>query len=149
MNDVIAQINLQLPILAAGSSPLPAAIMKQGVFGGKVSPDTRIYLLPESSAFSKTRAVTAHVNGSGGTIQTPARLLSGIGASLNTLSSEAVEAFHKDVLPQLSTLTKTRTTITVGSFYDLTILVRSSTSLVFIYTPVGVTPPSEAETLGL
>ncbi|MFC6091121.1 hypothetical protein [Saccharothrix lopnurensis] len=146
---MIDQINLQLPILADESSPLPTTVVKQGIFGGKVTPVTEIYLLPESSAFSKTRAVTVYVKGRNGTVQTPARLLSGIGASLNTLSSEAVEAFHKDALPQLSMLTKVRTTITVGSFYDLTILVRSSTSLTFIYTPVGATPPSEAETLGL
>ncbi|MFE2752691.1 hypothetical protein ACFXGA_11895 [Actinosynnema sp. NPDC059335] len=146
---MIDQINLQLPLLATGSSPLPTTIAKPGVFGGKVTPVTEIYLLPESSAFSKTRAVTAHVTGNNGTVQTPARLLSGIGASLNTLSSEALEAFQRDALPQLSMLTKTRTTITVGSFYDLTILVRGSTSLTFIYTPVGTTPPSEAETLGL
>ncbi|WP_158846232.1 hypothetical protein [Saccharothrix deserti] len=146
---MITQINLQLPILTDDSSPLPTTIVKEGVFGGRATSNTKIYLLPESSAFSKTRAVTAHVTGSGGSVQTPARLLSGIGASLNTLSSDAVEAFQKDALPRLSMLTQSRTTITVGSFYDLTILVRSSTSLTFIYTPIGTTPPSEAETLGL
>ena len=76
-------------------------------------------------------------------MSTPARLLSGIGASLFAMSADAVAAFGEDVLPKLSVLDQTRTTITVGSFYDLTIVVVDSNTLTFVFTPVGVPPAAD------
>lgn len=115
VNDVITQINVQLPILIeeGSSTPLPAEIKLDGTFGGPTA----------------------------GSLFTPARLLSGIGAALYSLSSDAVAAFGDDVLPQLATLDEMRTTITIGHFYDLTIVVVDSSELTYTFTPIGVAPP--------
>jgi hypothetical protein len=67
----------------------------------------------------------------------------GIGASLYALSTDAITAFGEDVLPRLSALDQSRTTITVGSFYDLTIVVVNSSKLTYIFTPVGVAPAAD------
>lgn len=146
--DTITALNMQLPVLHDGATPLPTTVRPGGVFGGKTTPDIAIYLLPQNSAFSKVQVVTVHVAGSGGAFQTPARLLSGVGASLYELSAEAVEAFHRDALPKLSTITQVRTKVTVGRFYDLTVVLQGSSSLAFVFTPVGVEPSVDHETLG-
>lgn len=140
VNDMITQLNLQLPILIEdeATTPLPQAIRPDGRFGGQVTASTEIYLVPQGNAFEPVAAVTVRKQGSGGTFSTPARLLSGVGASLYSLSVEAVDAFSADALPQLGALADTRTTITVGTFYDLTIVVASPTELAFTFTPVGV-----------
>ena len=145
VNDLIAQINLQLPLLAEDESPasIPLAISADGTFGGQVTSDTEICIVPEGNAFEPVSAVVVRTEGTGGSVPTPARLLSGIGASLYAMSVDAVTAFSDDVLPRLSVLEQTRTTITVGSFYDLTIVVVDPNRLSFIYTPVGVAPPAD------
>lgn len=144
VHDVIAQVNLQLPLLIEEkqSTPLPTGIGPDGSFGGQVTASTHIRLLPSGNAFEPVLAVVTRVVGSAGSMQTPARLLSGIGASLHSLSADAVSAFGRDALPRLATLTETRTTITVGTFYDLTITVMSPAELVFVMTPVGVRAPA-------
>ncbi|WP_143261557.1 hypothetical protein [Allokutzneria sp. NRRL B-24872] len=150
MNDVLAQINLQLPLIAEGATKLPTSVVRDGVFGGAVTRSAEIYLLSSAGhAFSPLRAATVRVSGSGGTVQTPARLLSGIGVSLFALDVDAVDAFRRDALPRLSLIAETRTKITVGSYYDLTVTVLSPSSLAFVFTPVGVVPPPGAESLGV
>jgi hypothetical protein len=145
INDVIAQLNLQLPLLISdeASTPLPVTISADGTFGGPVTSDTEIRLVPVGNAFEPVSAIVVRVTGTAGTVHTPARLLSGVGASLHSLSADAITAFGRDVLPQLSTLHQNRTTITVGSFYDLTIVVVGPSMLTYIFTPVGVTPPTD------
>lgn len=145
VNDFIEQINLQLPLLVEDESPtsLPVAISADGTFGGQVTSNTEIRVIPEGNAFEPVSAVVVRTKGTAGSMSTPARLLSGIGASLYAMSADAVTAFGEDVLPQLSVLDQTRTTITVGSFYDLTIVVVDSNKLTFIFTPVGVAPPAD------
>jgi hypothetical protein len=150
VHDVITQLNLQLPILvdAEVSTKLPVAVLHDGVFGGPVTRSAEIYLQSSANAFSPLRAVTVRVTGASGSVQTPARLLSGVGVSLYALSAEVADAFRKDALPRLSTITQTRTTITVGTFYDLTVVVLSQSELAFIFTPIGVSPPPGVENLG-
>jgi hypothetical protein len=150
VNDVISQVNLQLSMLVDGgaATKLPVTVLKNGVFGGPVTRSVDIYLLSSSNAFSPVRAITLRVRSAGGPVQTPTRLLSGIGASLYALSRDAVESFRNDALPRLSVITQSRTTITVGTFYDLTVVVFDQSKLAFVFTPVGVTPPSGAETIG-
>lgn len=145
VNDFITQINLQLPLLIEDEvpTPIPLAISDDGTFGGPVSSDTEVRIVPEGSAFDPVAAVIVRTEGTAGAVPTPARLLSGIGASLYTLSADAVAAFGEDVLPQLSSLNQTRTTITVGSFYDLTIVVVDSSRLAYIFTPIGVAPAAD------
>ena len=145
VRDVIAQINLQLPLLVTNetSTPLPGTISADGTFGGPVTSDTEIRLVPEGNAFEPVSAIVVRTMGTAGSVQTPARLLSGIGASLYALSTDAVTAFGQDVLPRLSALDQSRTTITVGSFYDLTIVVVNSSKLTYIFTPVGVAPAAD------
>lgn len=144
VNDVIAQINLQLPLLEDEPSvPLPRTISADGTFGGPVTSDTTIRIVPEGNAFEPVTAVVVRTTGTAGSVQTPARLLSGIGASLHSLSPDAVAAFGRDVLPRLSALSQSRTTITVGSFYDLTIVVVDTSKLTYIFTPVGVAPAAD------
>jgi hypothetical protein len=145
VNDLIAQINIQLPLLAENESatPLPMVISADGTFGGQVTSDTEIRIVPAGNAFDPVLAVVVRTEGTGGSVQTPARLLSGIGGSLYALSIDAVTAFNDDVLPRLSVLDQTRTTITVGSFYDLTIIVVDPNRLSYIFTPVGVAPPAD------
>lgn len=147
-NDVLTALNMQLPILHDGAQPLPTSVRPGGVFGGRVSPDVEIYVLPQTSALSKVRAVTVHVTGSGGAFQTPARLLSGVGTSLYGLSADAADGFRTEALPKLSSITQTRTTLTVKNFYELTVVVRDSSSLAFVFTPIGVTSPAAYESLG-
>jgi hypothetical protein len=144
VNDVISQINLQLPILIddQASIPLPVTISADKTFGGPVTTDTEIRLIPVGNVFEPVTAIVVRRTGTAGMVTTPARLLSGIGASLHTLSADAVAAFGRDVLPHLSALSQPRTTITVGSFYDFTIVVVGSASLTYIFTPVGVAPPT-------
>lgn len=113
-----------------------------------MSSDVEVFVKPQTSAFTKVHAVTVHVTGSGGAFQTPARLLSGVGTSLHQLSPEAADRFRTDALPELSSITQTRTTMTIKGFYDLTVVVRDSSSLAFVFTPVGVTPLSSYDTLG-
>lgn len=145
VNDVIAQVNLQLPLLVTDepSIPLPVTISEDGTFGGPVTSDTEIRLVPEGNAFEPVAAIVVRTTGTTGSVETPARLLSGIGASLYTLSTDAITAFSRDVLPRLSALNQSRTTITVGSFYDLTIVVVNSSKLTYIFTPVGVAPAAD------
>jgi hypothetical protein len=145
VNDVIAQINLQLPLLIEDepSIPLPVAISVDRTFGGPVTSDTEIRLIPQGNAFEPVSAIVVRTTGTAGSAQTPARLLSGIGASLHTLSTDAITAFGRDVLPRLSSLRQSRTTITVGSFYDLTIVVVDPSRLTYIFTPVGVAPAAD------
>jgi hypothetical protein len=145
VHDVIVQINLQLPLLVTNetSTPLPVAISADGTFGGPVTSDTEIRLVPEGNAFEPASAIVVRTTGTAGSVQTPARLLSGIGASLYALSTDAITAFGEDVLPRLSALDQSRTTITVGSFYDLTIVVVNSSKLTYIFTPVGVAPAAD------
>jgi hypothetical protein len=145
VNDVITQINLQLPLLVTDetATPLPVAISADGTFGGPVTSDTEIRLVPEGNAFEPVTAVVVRTTGTAGSVTTPARLLSGIGAALFTLSTDAIDAFGQDVLPRLSSLNQSRTTITVGSFYDLTIVVVDSSKLTYIFTPVGVAPAAD------
>lgn len=145
VNDFIAQINLQLPLLVEDESPtsLPVAISADGTFGGQVTSDTEIRVIPEGNAFEPVSAIVVRAKGTAGSVPAPARLLSGIGASLYAMSVDAVTAFGEDALPQLSVLDQTRTTITVGSFYDLTIVVVDPNKLAFIFTPVGVAPPAD------
>ncbi|PRY43907.1 hypothetical protein [Umezawaea tangerina] len=147
-NDVLTALNVQLPILHDGAQPLPTSVQPGGVFGGRVSPDVEIYVLPQTSALSKVRAVTVHVTGSGGAFQTPARLLSGVGTSLYGLSADVADGFRTDALPKLSSITRTRTTLTVKNFYELTVVVRDSSSLAFVFTPIGVTSQAAYESLG-
>lgn len=147
-NDLLTALNMQLPILHDGAKPLPTSAQPGGIFGGRVSPNVEIYIRPESNAFSKVRAVTVHVTGSGGAVQAPARLLSGVGTSLYALSPDAIDAFRTEALPRLSTVTQPRTTVTVKQFYDLTIVVRDSSTLAFVYTPVGVAPLASYEAMG-
>ena len=144
VHDVITQINLQLPMLVEDGSPtpLPATIGPDGTFGGPVTPTTEIRLIPQGNAFEPVTAVIVRTRASEGTLLTPARLLSGIGAALHSLSSDAVAAFGDDALPRLSTLDQTRTTITVGTFYDLTIEVVNPTELSYSFTPIGAGPPA-------
>ena len=143
VNDVITQINLQLPILVENGTPtsLPVTIGPDGTFGGPVTPTTEIRLIPQGNAFEPVAAVTVRTRATAGTLLTPARLLSGIGAALYSLSSDAVAAFGDDVLPRLSALDQTRTTITVGTFYDLTIVVIDASELTYTFTPIGVAAP--------
>ncbi|GLZ38140.1 hypothetical protein Acsp05_17640 [Actinokineospora sp. NBRC 105648] len=148
VNDVLTLLNGQIPILEPGSSTLPTIALRKGVFGGQVKSDAEIYLLSRESLLDDTRAVAVRITGSAGSVNTPTRLLSVVGASVNKLSADSVQAFSESVLPKLSTIAQTRTTITVGTFYTLTIIVSNSSSLTFIYTPVGTEPPVEAETLG-
>jgi hypothetical protein len=150
VNDVISQINLQLPLLVTegAATKLPTTVVRDGVFGGPVTRSVDIYLLSSANAFSPVRAVTVRVSGAAGSVQTPARLLGGVGVSLYSLSSEALDAFRKDALPRLSAITQTRTTITVGTFYDLTVVVLDQSKLGFVFTPIGVRPPSGVETIG-
>jgi hypothetical protein len=145
VNDVITQINVQLPLLIEDESPtpLPLAISADGTFGGQVTSDTEVRLVPEGTAFEPVSAVVVRTQGTAGSVSTPARLLSGIGASLHTMSVDAITAFGEDVLPRLSSLNQTRTTITVGSFYDLTIVVVDPSKLTYIFTPVGVSPAAD------
>ena len=145
VNDFITQINLQLPLLVEekSSTPIPVAIAPDGTFGGPVTSDTEVRIIPEGNAFEPVTAVVVRNKGTAGSMSTPARLLSGIGASLYALSADAVSAFGEDVLPQLTAINQTRTTITVGTFYDLTIVVVDSNRLTFIFTPVGVPPAAE------
>ncbi|ANZ35278.1 hypothetical protein BBK82_03485 [Lentzea guizhouensis] len=146
-NDVLTALNLQLPMLQDGAEPLPDG-MRNGVFGGRTTPTIEVYVLPESNKLSKVRAVTVHVTGSGGSFQTPARLLGGVGTSLHQLESDTLEAFRRDALPKLSAITQTRTTIPVRPYYDLTVVSRDSSSLAFVFTPVGVPPLSSYDSLG-
>lgn len=145
VNDFIAQLNLQLPLLLEDEvpTPIPLAISGDGTFGGPVSSDTEVRVVPKGNAFEPVAAIVVRTNGPAGAVSTPARLLSGIGASLYTMSVEAVTAFSQDVLPRLSSLNQTRTTITVGSFYDLTIVVVDPSRLTYIFTPVGVAPAAD------
>ncbi len=153
-NDVLTALNMQLPILHEGAHPLSTSVRPGGAFGGRVSPDVEIYVLPQTSALSKVRAVTVHVtgsgsgSGSGGAFQTPARLLSGVGTSLYGLSADAADGFRTDALPKLSSITQTRTALTVKKFYELTVVVRNSSSLAFVFTPIGVTSSASYESLG-
>lgn len=147
-NDVLAALNLQLPVLHEGAQQLPTSVRPGGIFGGQVSPDIEIYIQPQSNALTKVQAVTVHVTGSGGAFQTPARLLGGVGTSLYQLSPDALDAFRTDALPKLTSITGTRTTLTVKKFYDLTVVARDSSSLAFVFTPIGVTPLASYETLG-
>jgi hypothetical protein len=126
VHDVITQINLQLPLLVTNetSTPLPVTISADGTFGGPVTSDTEIRLVPQGNAFEPVSAIVVRTTGAAGSVPTPARLLSGIGASLYALSTDAVTAFGQDVMPRLSALDQSRTTITAGSFF----------------TPVGVAP---------
>jgi len=134
-----------LPFLVEDESPteLPVAIAPDGTFGGPVTSDTEIQILPQGNAFEPVSAIVVRTKGTAGSVSTPARLLSGIGASLFAMSADAVAAFGEDVLPKLSVLDQTRTTITVGSFYDLTIVVVDSNTLTFVFTPVGVPPAAD------
>lgn len=145
VNDFITQLNVQLPLLVEDETPapLPTAISADGTFGGQVTSDTEVRILPEGNAFEPVSAVVVRAKGTAGSVSTPARLLSGVGASLYAMSVDAVNAFGEDVLPQLSVLDQARTTITVGTFYDLTIVVVDTSSLTFIFTPVGVAPPAD------
>jgi hypothetical protein len=140
VHDVITQINLQLPMIVetGPATKLPATVVKDGVFGGPVTKTAEIYLTSSGNAFNPVRAVVVRVSGTAGSVQTPARLLSGVGSSLHALSADAVSAFRTDVLPRLSAITQTRTTITVGKFYDLTVVVLDQANLAFIFTPIGV-----------
>lgn len=145
MNDLLTQINLQLPLLVEDEPaiPLPVTISADGTFGGQITSDTEIRIIPEGNAFEPVSAVVVRTKGTAGSVLTPARLLSGIGGSLYAISADAVKAFSEDVLPRLSVLDETRTTITVGSFYDFTIIVVDPNRLTYIFTPVGVTPPAD------
>ncbi|MET0134814.1 MAG: hypothetical protein ABW215_14625 [Kibdelosporangium sp.] len=149
MNDAIAQINVQLPLMVLDepATPLPDT-SSSGVFGGRVTADAAVYLMDSGNAFTPVQAVTVHATGPSGSVSTPARLLSGVGAALHVLSSDAVTAFRTEALPRLSALSQTRTTIRVGTFYDLTVVVVDSSNLTFVFTPVGVNPPPGAESLG-
>ncbi|WP_133907508.1 hypothetical protein [Actinophytocola oryzae] len=142
VNDFITQLNVQLPLLIENEAPtpIPLAISGDGTFGGPVSSNTEVRIVPEGNAFEPVSAIVVRTTGPAGVVPTPARLLSGIGASLYTMSVEAVSAFSRDVLPRLSSLSQKRTTISVGSFYDLTIVVVNSSRLSYIFTPIGVTP---------
>jgi hypothetical protein len=125
------------------SIPLPGTISPDGTFGGQATSDTQIRVVPEGNAFEPVSAIVVRASGTPGTVSTPARLLSGIGASLHRLSPDAVAAFGQYVLPRLSALHQTRTTITVGTFYDLTIVVVDSSELTYIFTPIGVAPAAD------
>jgi hypothetical protein len=127
---------------------LPTTVVKDGVFGGSVTKTAEIYLRSSGNAFNPVRAVVVRVSGTAGSVQTPARLLSGVGSSLYALSADAVSAFRTDALPRLSAIAQTRTTITVGRFYDLTVVVLDQANLAFVFTPIGVSPPPGAETMG-
>ncbi len=118
-------------------------ISPDGTFGGPVTTDTEIRLIPEGNAFEAVSAIVVRTTGAPGSVSTPTRLLSGIGASLHALSTDAVTAFGRDALPRLAVLNQSRTTITVGSFYDLTIVVVDTGRLTYILTPVGVSPAAE------
>jgi hypothetical protein len=150
VHDVITQLNLQLPILMTGESPtnLPVVVREPGVFGGPVKPGVEIYLRSSGNAFSPVLATVVRVTGANGTVQTPARLLSGVGVSHHALSPDAIDAFRVDALPHLSAVSGTRKTLTVGTYYDLTIMVLEKSSIAFIFTPVGVSPPPGVENLG-
>lgn len=145
VHDVITQINLQLPLLVTNETPtpLPPTISTDGTFGGPVTSNTEIRLVPDGNAFEPVSAIVVRTTGTAGSVPTPARLLSGIGASLYALSADAITAFGQDVLPRLSSLNQSRTTITVSSFYDLTIVVVDSSKLTYIFTPVGVAPAAD------
>ncbi|MCS7484062.1 hypothetical protein ACFFQW_48765 [Umezawaea endophytica] len=149
-NDVITQLNLQLPILMTGESPtnIPVVMREPGVFGGPVKPGVEIYLRSSGNAFSPLLATVVRVTGVNGTVQAPARLLSGVGVSHYALSPDVIDAFREDALPHLSAVSRTRTTLTVGTYYDLTIVVLETSSIAFIFTPVGVSPPPGVENLG-
>ena len=129
-------------------SELPVAMREPRVFGGPVKPGVEIYLRSSGNAFSPVLAVVVRVTGASGSVQTPARLLSGVGVSLHALSPEAIDAFRTDALPRLSAVSGPRTTITVGAFYDLTVVVLDQSTISFVYTPVGIIPPSGVENLG-
>ncbi|MFD9703796.1 hypothetical protein [Lentzea sp. NPDC059081] len=58
---------------------LPTAVRPGGVFGGEVAAGIELYIRPQSNALTKVQAGTVHVTGSGGSFQTPARLLGGVG----------------------------------------------------------------------
>ena len=75
-------------------------------------------------------------------------MLSGVGVSLYALSPDVADAFRQYALPRLTSVSQNRTTITVGTYYDLTIVIVDQSTLVFLYTPVGVAPPVGAENLG-
>ncbi|HWO64029.1 MAG TPA: hypothetical protein VNO31_28760, partial [Umezawaea sp.] len=94
-HDVITQLNLQLPILLVGESPteLPVAMVEPGVFGGPVKPGVEIYLRSSGNAFSPLLATVVRVTGANGTVQAPARLLSGVGVSHHALSPDVIDAF--------------------------------------------------------
>jgi hypothetical protein len=145
VNDFITQLNIQLPILVEDQAPtpIPLVVSGDGTFGGPVTSNTEVRIVPEGNAFEPVSAIVVRTNGRAGAVSTPARLLSGIGASLFTMSAEAVSAFVQDALPKLSSLNQERTIITVGSFYDLTIVVIDSSRLVYIFTPIGVIPGPE------
>jgi hypothetical protein len=150
VHDVITQINLQLPMLVETEAvtKLPTTVVKDGIFGGSVTKSAEIYLTSFGNAFNPVRAAVVGVRGAAGSVQTPARLLSGVGSSLHALSADAFSAFGTDVMPRLSAITQTRTTITVGKFYDLTVVVLDQANLAFVFTPIGVSPPLGAETMG-
>ena len=71
-----------------------------------------------------------------------------LGVSLYALSPDVADAFRQYALPRLTSISQNRTTITVGTYYDLTIVIVDQSTLVFLYTPVGVSPPVGAENLG-
>lgn len=145
VNDFVTMFNIQLPLLIEDETPkpIPLEISADGTFGSQVTADTEIRIITDGSAFEPVSAVVVRTQGTGGSVSTPARLLSGVGATLHTMSADAVTAFGEDVLPQLSAIDQTRTTITVGSFYDLTIVVVDSNRLTYIFTPIGVAPAAD------
>jgi transcriptional regulator with XRE-family HTH domain len=147
-NDVIEALNLQLPLIDLDGARLPTAAVSTGVFGGRLTSNAEVYLQAADTLFSKVRAVTVRVTGTGGTVATPAKLLSGVGSSVCGVSADAVAAFTTDVLPHLSSIDRPRTVLSVGAFYTLTVVVLDSSTLAFIFTPAGVDAPAGSELLG-
>jgi hypothetical protein len=147
-NDFITALNPQLPLVVDGSAPLGTDTRGDSVFGGQITSDKGVFILTDQTLFDHVEAVTVRVKGAGGAFTTPAQLLAAVGASLWRLSADALDAFRSDALPRLGTLTQTRTTMTVGTFYVLTAAVVDSSTLDYVFSPIGSAPPAGAERLG-
>ena len=137
-----------VPLLEPEGTLLTSTVLSPGVFGGRVTPNAAVYIQVADSLFSKVKTATVRVTGSNGQIATPTKLLSGVGSSVCGVSADAVSAFSTDAIPQLSSISQTRTVIPVGTLYTLTVVVVDSSTLAFVYTPSGVDAPAGSELIG-
>lgn len=83
---------------------------------------------------------------------TPAQLLAGLGAQLYDLDPAVVEAFNTDALDALSSIGEGVTTIPVGDYYDLAIVVDfddvgEPRGLLYLHLPQGADVPANTDAL--